>query len=86
MSRIEKAMQGKKDHTSKLYYDVTLEKLVPLNHVIREIDEAPDCTPKTGMTKTTSYRRMLLVNISLNILNFNLNLPDEDFYGHLKFR
>ena len=35
-------MQGKKDHSSKLYYNVTLEKLVPTNHIIRKIDEALD--------------------------------------------
>lgn len=30
-------MQGEKGHTSKLFYDVTLDKLIPRDHVIRKI-------------------------------------------------
>lgn len=33
-------MQGEKGHTSKLFYDVTLDKLIPRDHVIRKINEA----------------------------------------------
>lgn len=33
-------MQGKKEQSSKFFYDVTLEKLVPQDHIIRKIDEA----------------------------------------------
>jgi hypothetical protein len=35
-------MQGIKECNAKLFFDVTIDKLVPQDHIIRKIDKAAD--------------------------------------------